>query len=460
MIEYDLIVVGVGSGGYEAILHAKKEGLKVAGIDLTEDTLGGNCLNRGCIPSKYMRFGANLLEHLSRASKYGISLKELLINFKALKEGRSNAVISIRESFRNYAKQIKADIYYARAKLLDKNTVLAGDEKIRGKYILISTGSSTAKVLNYSHREFSILNTDSVWGLEELPKRVIIVGGGASGTEFSYIFRMYGSEVYLIEAKDRLLKVKGIPEDSSRYLAKKLKALGVNIYTNTTIKELIKEDGKKFAILSSGEKIEYDYILETVGRVPNSDNLNIESLNIEKKGNFIKINDFAQTSVPNIYSCGDVAIHEKEDYPLMLAHKSMYEARIALNHIINKDESWKINYNVIPKIIYSGYEIASVGITEEEAEDMDIEIMVGITHFDKNPKAIIDDDNEGFVRMIIDKNSKEILGCHIAGPHAGELIHQVVHLMNRHATIDYLTKGMYSHPSLSESVVQAAMFAR
>ena len=253
-----------------------------------------------------------------------------------------------------------------------------------------------------------------------------------------------------MELKRRILPVDDIPEDSARYLGRKLKKLGVDIRTKTSVERWESTPSGVKAYLSDGTEVEADFILLAVGRKPTTQGLGLEKVGVETdERGFVKVNEFSQTTVPNIYACGDITS------PLMLAHKAMYEGKIAVNHILGNDQ-WKRDERIIPKIIYSAFEVASVGLTEEEAEDEGYEVKVGVTSFVPNPKAMDDGENEGFVRIVSDEESGEILGCHIVGPNAGELIHQVVHMMRAGLDVEFASKSMYSHPSLSEAIGQSA----
>jgi len=449
---YDLVIVGAGSGGYEGALYAHRRGMKVALIELSPETVGGNCLNRGCIPSKYMRNGAYMLDKFQKLQEYGISLKGYDLNMQALKKGRDRVVLTIRENFKKFAEHLKIPIFYGKGILKDANIVVVEPEgvELKAKYILLATGSSTASVGDLVPDGRYIFDTDQIWSLEDFPRRILILGGGAVGVEFAYIFRMYGSEVILVELKDRLLPSADIPEESSRYLARKLKKIGVDIRLKTTLKGWEVSGSQVKAFLSDDSEVQADLILLGVGRKPNTEGIGLEQLGIEKDSRgFVRVNQFCQTNIPNIYACGDITS------PLMLAHKSMYEAKVAISHMLG-DEDTVRNERLVPKIIYSAYEIASVGLTEDQAEEEGYEVRVGVVSFVPNPKAMDDGENEGFVRLVASEDGK-ILGCHILGPHAGELLHQVLHLMKADLGVDFLSKAMYSHPSLSESIVQAGM---
>ncbi len=451
-MEADLVIIGAGSGGYEAGIYAYRRGLRTVLVELAPDTVGGNCLNKGCIPSKYMRHGAKLIETFSSMEGWGIVPKGYSIDYKKLKEGRDNTVVTIRENFKKFAKQINLPIIYGRGIIKDPNTVFVegAEETIKTKFILVATGSRPVGVGNLVPDGKYVLDTDQIWDIEEVPRKVLIVGGGAVGVEFAYIFKMYGSDVVLVELQRRVLPSDDIPEDSARYLGRKLKSLGVDIRTKTTVESWEKTESGIKAKLSDGTEVEADFILLAVGRRPNTSNIGLEEVGVEidEKG-FIKVNEFSQTSVENIYACGDVTS------PLMLAHKSMYEGKIAVNHMLG-GRDWKRSDRVVPKIIYSALEVASVGLTEDQAEDEGYEVKVGVTSFVTNPKAMDDGENEGFVRIVADEETGEILGCHIVGPNAGELIHQVVHMIRDSKDVEFASKTMYSHPSLSEAIGQSA----
>ncbi len=449
---YDLVIVGAGSGGYEGALYAHRRGMKVALVELSPETVGGNCLNRGCIPSKYMRHGAYMLDKFQKLPEYGIFLKGYDLNMQRLKEGRERVVLTIRENFKKFAEHLKIPMFYGKGVLKDANTVVVEPEgiELKTRYILLATGSSTASVGDLVPDGRYIFDTDQIWSLEDFPKRILILGGGAVGVEFAYIFRMYGSEVVLVELKDRLLPSADIPEESSRYLARKLKKIGVDIRLKTTLKGWEVAGSQVKAFLSDDSEVQADLILLGVGRKPNTEGIGLEQLGIERDSRgFVRVNQFCQTNIPNIYACGDITS------PLMLAHKSMYEAKVAISHMLG-DKDMVRNERLVPKIIYSAYEIASVGLTEDQAEEEGYEVKVGVVSFVPNPKAMDDGENEGFVRLVASEDGK-ILGCHILGPHAGELLHQVLHLMKADLGVDFLSKAMYSHPSLSESIVQAGM---
>lgn len=451
-MEVDLVILGAGSGGYEAGIYAYRRKMRTVLVELSPESVGGNCLNKGCIPSKYMRYGAYLLDKLEAGERWGIVPKGLELDYRRLKVGRDEVVSTIRENFKKFAQQINLPILYGRGIIKDPNTVFVegAEITIKTKFILVATGSRPVGVGNLVPDGRWVVDTDQIWEIDSVPKRLLIVGGGAVGVEMAYILRKYGSEVLLVELQRRILPSQDIPEDSTRYLGRKLKQLGVEIRTKTTVEAWERTDGGLRVRLSDGTEVEVDLILLALGRRPNTEGIGLEEVGVElDERGFVKVNEFSQTSVPSIYACGDVTS------PLMLAHKAMYEGKVAVNHMLG-GRDWKRDDRIVPKIIYSALELASVGLTEEQADDEGYEVVLGVTSFVTNPKAMDDGENEGFVRIVAEEGTGRILGCHIVGPNAGELIHQVVHMMRDNKTVEFASKTMYSHPSLSEAIGQSA----
>jgi len=455
-MEADLVIIGAGSGGYEAGIYAYRRGMKVVMVELSPDTVGGNCLNRGCIPSKYMRHGAYLLDKMEKMKRWGIVPESYNVDYKRLKEERDVVVTRIRENFRKFAGQINLPILYGRGILKDPRTVYVEGTgtSIKARYVLLATGSKPASVGNLVPDGRYVLDTDQIWDLDRLPRRLLIVGGGAVGVEFAYIFRKYGCEVTLVELKKRILPSEDIPEDSARYLGRKLRQIGVDLRTRTTVERWEETAGGVRVQLTDGGKVEVDFILLAVGRRPNTEGMGLEEAGVERDGRgFVKVDEFARTTAEGVYACGDITS------PLMLAHKAMYEGKVAVNHMLGGGD-WRRDERLIPKIVYSALEVASVGLTEDQAEEMGYEVRVGVASFVANPKAMDDGENEGFVRIVADEGSGKILGAHIVGPCAGELIHQLIHVIKGGLDINFVARSIYAHPSLSEAIGQSALEIR
>ena len=449
---YDLIIIGMGPGGYEATLTALRKKLKIAIVE--KDKLGGNCLNRACIPTKYFRTGAHLIEKLNTFKNYGINIREdLEINYTQAWENKEKAIGFLRKSLENLLKSKKVPVYKGIGKIVDQNKVEiekedGSRETIEGKYILIATGSRPSSVGNIiPDGEYIITTEDYMDKLKELPESVLVVGGGVAGCELSYIMNKYGTKVYIVELMDRLLPSAIISPEVSRYLLRKFKKLGIGTFFNTTLKEYKVENGKVKAILSSGEVLTIDKILLSVGRKPNS---NIDTIGIEKdqKG-FIKVNQYLQTNFENIYAVGDVI-----NSP-MLAHIAQYEAKVAMHNILNENKTFP-DYSLTPWAIFSAYEIAHVGLNEQQANEKGIDTISGYYPYTYNEKAVDESEAEGFVRLIFEKDSKKIIGGYVVGIGASEIIHEISLMIRSKFSAKEVHDYIYFHPSLSEIFTYAS----
>ncbi|WP_457641517.1 dihydrolipoyl dehydrogenase [Persephonella sp.] len=446
---YDLIIIGMGPGGYEATLTALRKGLNIAIVEKSK--VGGNCLNRACIPTKYFWTGAHQIEKLKILKEYGINLEGYSIDYTKAWEGKEKAISFLRKSLNMLLKTKKVPVYKGTGKIIGRNQVEitkedGSKEIIDGKYILIATGSVPASVGNIiPDGEYIITTEDFLEKLKELPEEILIVGGGVAGCEIGYIMASYGSNVHIVELMNRLLPMPDIPEEVSRYLLRKFKKLKINTYFNTTLQEHKVENGKIIVKLSDGTELKVDKILLSIGRKPNSD---IDTIGIDKdeKG-FIKVNSRMQTNFENIYACGDVV-----NSP-MLAYIASYEAKVAIENITGKDE--EVIYKNIPYVLFSGYEIATIGLTPEQAKEKGIEIISGYYPYTYNEKAVDEHESEGFVRLVFENDSKKLLGGTIVGTGASELIHILELALNEEFTAEELHNFIYFHPSLSEILAYA-----
>ena len=442
---FDLIILGVGPGGFEAALTALRKGLSIAVVEKSK--LGGNCLNRACVPTKYFWIGAHTIEKLKTFDEYGISLGETKIDYSKAWEGKEKNIAFLRKSISQLFKAKKVPVYKGEGKIIDQNKVevIKEDgtrEVIEGKYILIATGSKPVAIGNLiPDGEYILTTEDYMDNLKELPENLLIVGGGVAGCELGYISSRYGTNVHIVEIKDRLLPVPFISTEVSKFIMRKFKQLGIKYYLETTIKDFSIENGKVSVSLSSGETLEVDKILLSVGRRPNSD---IDTIGIDKdERGFIKTNQFLQTNFDNIYACGDVV-----NSP-MLAHVAMYEAKVAVHNIISRNTK-KVDYSLIPSAIFTALEIGHIGLTEEQAKEKGIETVSGYFPFMYNDKAVDEHEKEGFVRLIFEKNTKKIIGASIVGSSASELIHILQLAIKNKMTAEEIHEFIYFHPSLSE----------
>ena len=448
---YDLIILGLGPGGFEAALTALRKKLKIAVVE--KDKLGGNCLNRACVPTKYFRTGAHILDKISAFSDYGIDINGYSVDYSKAWEGKEKGISFLRKSILQLFKSKKVPVFKGVGRIIDKNKVeiLKKDgtkDVIEGRYILIATGSKPVAIGNIVPDGKYILTTeDYMDNLKELPESMLVIGGGVAGCELGFIMSKYGVDVHIVEIKDRLLPVPFVSKEASKLIQRKFKQLGIKTYLETTVEDYQIKDGKIDVVLSNGEELSVDKILLSVGRKPNTD---VDDIGIEKdeKG-FIKTDEFLRTNVENIYACGDVV-----NSP-MLAHVAMYEAKVAVYNILEGNKK-KVDYSLVPSAIFTALEIASVGLNEEEAEKKGIETLTGYFPFMYNDKAVDEHETEGFARLVFEKESKKIIGATVVGASASEIIHIMEMAIRNGMTAEEVHDFIYFHPSLSEIFAYAS----
>ncbi len=446
---YDLIILGMGPGGYEAALTALRKKLKIAIVEKSK--IGGNCLNRACIPTKYFWTGAHQIEKLPILKEYGIDINDYSINFSKAVQGKDKAISFLRKSLNMLLKTKKVPIYKGEGKIIGQNEIEVRKEDgskeiIKGKNILISTGSIPVSVGNIiPDGKYIITTEDLLEKTEDLPEEIVIIGGGVAGCELGYILSAYGSKVHIVELLDRLLPMPNITEEVSRYLLRKFKKMKIKTYLKTTVESYKIIDNKVQVELSDGNQLLADKMLLSIGRKPNTD---IDTIGIVKdeKG-FIKVNGKMQTNFENIYACGDVV-----NSP-MLAYTASYEAKIAVDNITGNNV--EADYSLIPYVLFSGFEIATVGLNENQAKEKGIEVTTGYYPYTYNEKAVDEHESEGFVRLVFEKDSKRIIGGTIVGTGASELIHIIQMAVKERYTAEDLHNFIYFHPSLSEIFIYA-----
>lgn len=443
---FDIIIIGMGPGGYEATLTALRKNLKIAIVE--KDKLGGNCLNRACIPTKYLRSAAHLLEKLKKVGDYGIEIDSYRLNYTRGFEGKNKAITSLRNSLINLLKSKKVPVYKGKGKIVDKNKVEVSypdgtSQVIEGRFIVVATGSLPSSIGGLVPDGDKIITTeDFMDSLDRLPESMLVVGGGVAGCELGYISSIFGTKITIVEKADRLLSSKIISREISKHLHRKFNQLGIKTYLETSVDRVEKDGEKVKVILSNGEILEVDKVLLTVGRVPNTADLDTIGIQKDEKG-FIKVNRYLQTNFENIYAIGDVV-----NSP-MLAHVASYEAKVAIHNILS-EEKLSPEYSLVPWAIFSGYEIGHVGLNEEEAKEKGIEIVSGYYPFLYNEKAVDELEPEGYVRLYFEKESLKVIGGDVVGIGASELIHQIALFIKEGYTAKQIHEFIYFHPSLSE----------
>jgi dihydrolipoamide dehydrogenase len=457
--KFDLIIIGSGPGGYVAAIRGAQLGLSVACVET--EKLGGVCLNVGCIPTKALLSSALFVQEMKRADGHGVAL-----------EGASVSLGPAQERSRKVADQLNRGVGH----LFKKNEVthiqgfgrLAGTGTVevespegekttyQAPHIIIATGSRPRDLPMLRIDEEHIWSSTGALYQKEAPGSLAVVGAGAVGMEFADIYSAYGSEVHIIEMLDRVLPLED--KDCSQAVARSYKKRKMKIRTSTAVKDSeLTADGVRLILTDqdgNGEILEVDRVLSAVGRVPNTEDLGLEAVGVAltDSGGFIEVDKHMRTSAEGVYAIGDVA-----GLPL-LAHKASHEGIVCVEHIAGEGHG-TVDYGNIPSCTYAHPEVASVGLTEEQALEAGLEIEVGKFPWVGIGRAVAAGDTDGFIKVIRDKQYSEILGAHIVGPHATELIAEFVLGRHLEATVEEMEKAMHPHPTLSEGVAEAALAA-
>ncbi len=445
-------MIGGGPGGYVAVIRGGQLGLKVALIEKAE--IGGVCLNRGCIPTKALIKNAEVLSLFRRASDFGIAYENLKYDYsEAVK--RSRAVVEKQTSGVSFLlKKNRIDVLAGKGFIKAPQQISletpSGERLIKAKNILIATGSRVKSLPGIQIDGEGIIGSDEALLMTVLPKSFLIVGGGAVGVEFAYIFSAYGVEVTLIEAEPRLLPRED--DEIGEGLARAFSKQKIKVKTDCRIGEIKKEDGAYSVQLiykKKEEKISFEKILMATGRAPNSENLGLEKTGVQIEKGFIETDPFMQTIVPGIFAIGDVA------GKALLAHTAMAEGIIAVEKIAGKDPL-PLDYLSIPNCVYCQPQVASMGYTERGAIEKGYKVKVGKFPYRANGKAAAVDETEGFVKLVTDADTKELLGAHLISTDATEHIAELVLARKLESTAEEIAHTLHPHPTFSEAIMEAA----
>ncbi len=456
MEDFDLIVIGAGPGGYVAAIRAAQLGMKVACIE-KESSLGGTCLNIGCIPSKaLLNSSEKFVEISNHAAEHGIKTSKIDLDLNVLMDRKTKIVKKLTTGIGFLFKKNKITHIPGMASFVDKNTISITNGKneitASAKNFIIATGSSSVEIPNISVDEKQIVSSTGALSLSKIPKSLLVIGGGYIGLEMGSVWSRLGSKVTVVEALDRIVPTMDgeIAKEFMKMLTKqglefklshkvssaKSSKSGIDVEMETSDKKKIKEN--------------YEIVLMSVGRKPNTEGLGLEKVGIkltDKKS--IEIKDNFKTSVEGIYAIGDVAPGP------MLAHKAEEEG-VACVEFINGQKP-HINYDAIPAIVYTNPEIASVGKTEEQLKEEKKDFKVGKFPFMANGRALTTSASEGFVKILVDKKTDEILGAHIIGHDAGQLIAEIVTTIEFGGSAEDIARVCHAHPTTSEAVKEAAL---
>jgi dihydrolipoamide dehydrogenase len=451
---YDVAVIGSGPGGYSAAVRAGQYGLKTALVE-RQPRLGGTCLLVGCIPTKALLHTADVWDQFKNPEKQGIECKDPKLNYARVLERKNQIVTKHSKGIEFLMRKNKVDVLKGQARLMGGGRIeIAGDrggETIEAKNIILASGSEARMLPGLQSDANLILTNIEILDLESIPKSIGIIGAGAVGVEFASIFNRFGSKVTVLEMLPRVVPVED--EEVSKELEKHFKKTGIRVETGAKA-ENIRKNASSVSLsvtLANGktEQMEFDKLLVAVGRKPNTENAGIENTRAQLDRGFVKVDGFQRTGEPGLYAIGDIVAGTPQ-----LAHVATMEGMVAVGHIAGKCVR-PVNRNRIPGCTYTDPGIGSVGLTEAQARAQGFQVRVGKFPFAGNSKATILDSHEGFVKVIAEERFGEILGVHIIGPEAYELIAEAVAAMESEATVESMMSTIHAHPTLYEAMGEA-----
>ena len=440
--DYDLVVIGGGPGGYVAAIRAAQLGAKTALIE--KDTVGGTCLNRGCIPTKALYASAKQWTKVKGAEEFGIRITGAELDFAAVMKRKDGIVKQLTGGVAALLKKNNVDIIYGTGAMTNEHEVTVGDKTVTCRYAMLATGGKPASVLKNVEDGVIIYDTDKLMGLTALPQTAVIVGGGIIGCEVGCILNAFGTKVTIVEMLPAILPM--VDADVSALLAERMKNGGIDIKTSLTLDAVKKNGGLYSVTLSDGSTLQCEMILEAVGRTVDDQAFGSLGLERSPKG-FVSVDAFMCTSLASVYAIGDITGISQ------LAHAASEQGVIAAERMFaGRSEA---DEPLIPSCIFTDLEIAYVGLTEKQARDKGINPRVFKFPFSANGKALTLGESEGFVKVICDDRFSEILGVHIIGPEASTMIHEAVAVMRLEGTAESAGSTVHAHPTLSEALMEA-----
>lgn len=451
---YDVVVIGSGPGGYSAAVRAGQYGLKTALIE-KQPRLGGTCLLVGCIPTKALLHTADVWDYFKNSAAQGIHCKDPQLNYPLVLERKNKIVSKHSKGVEFLMRKNKVDVIKGYARLLRAGKIEVktdqGTQTVEAKNIILATGSEARMLPGLEPDANLILTNIEILDLSEVPKTIGIIGAGAVGVEFASIFNRFGSKVTVIEMLPRLVPVED--EEISQELEKHFKKTGIRTETSAKAENIRKNTSSVSlnVTLANGkqEDMEFEKLLVAVGRKPNTENVGIENTKAQLDRGFVKVDAYQRTGEPGLYAIGDIVAGTPQ-----LAHVATAEGMVAVGHAAGKPVR-PINRNRIPGATYTDPGIGSVGLSEAQARAQGFKVKVGKFPFVANSKATILDKHEGFVKVVADEAFGEILGVHIIGPEAFEMVSEAVTAMESEATVESMMSTIHAHPTIYEAIGEA-----
>ena len=455
--EVDLCVIGAGPGGYVAAIKAAQLGLKTAVVE--RDVVGGVCLNRGCIPTKAMLRSANLLETFNNSAQFGVLADNVRYDYAQVLAFRDKVVRGLTGGVSALLQSQGVEVVAGSAQLLGPGRVQVSGEaggQIQARAVMLATGSAPARLPIPGGDRSGVIDSDGALALREVPERMLIIGAGAVGCEWANVFHAFGTKVTLVELLPSVLPVED--EEIGRLLGRSFSRRGIDVRTGARVERIDEgENGALLCTVTGGdgqqEQIAADRVLVAVGRRPVTDGLGLEEAGVKTERGWVVIDDHLRTNLPNVSAIGDVITMGGPHY--QLAHVSSMEGVLLAERIAGQ-QVVPINYDHVPRCTYCDPEIGSVGLTETQAKAKGYDVRTGSFPFKALGRARMAGETEGFVKIVADKKYDEVLGVHIIGPRATELVAEAVLALRLECTVEELVKTIHAHPTMSEAVGEAA----
>ena len=462
--DYDLVVLGAGPGGYVAAIRASQLGLKTVVVE--KDKPGGVCLNIGCIPSKAIIHQAEVVRSAQELTALGAGVDLSGLDYRKVYAGSRKAADTLSRGVAFLLKKNNVELVAGEGAILEPHVVQVkaggsgGAKKLTARNILIATGSRPRPLPGFDFDEKLVLSSTGALLLEELPKRICILGGGAIGVEFAHIMNAFGVEVHLVEMLEHLLPLED--QEVVEVLARSFKKRGIKLYTSTKASSYAKS-GKHLKVRLEGvggdkasqgaSELEVDQILLVVGRIPNTENIGLERLGIETDKGFVPVGDYYQTAAEGVFAAGDVIRSP------MLAHVASAEGELAVEYMAGRNPPARLDPLSLPGAVYCEPQLASFGLTEAQAREQKLDVQKAVFPYRGAGKSVAIGRSEGMVKLLVDKETREIMGAHVVGAEATELIHELLLARTAELLPEDLATMVHAHPTLSEALMEAARAA-
>ncbi|MFK5927340.1 MAG: dihydrolipoyl dehydrogenase [Desulfuromusa sp.] len=447
-MSFKITVIGGGPGGYVAAIRAAQLG---AQVDLVEmDSLGGTCLNVGCIPTKALLHVAETYEALNKSSSMGIKVGDISLDWSGALRYQQSLVKRLVNGVGGLLKANNVNVHYGRARLISSCQVEVDGKTIESDKIILAIGSRPTKLQFPGHELDNVIDSTAALSLEKIPESMVVIGGGVIGVEFATMFNSFGTKVTIVEMLPQILP--GIDGEIVNLVRNDLEQKGIEILTSARLQEVCQGDQDLQALVDQdGKKKQLDAqkVLIAVGRIPRTGGIGLDDVGIEMERGTVKIDSNFMTTVPGIYAIGDC------NGQMMLAHVASAQGVAAVEHALGHEPAYF--RHILPACIFTHPEIASVGLTEEQAHQRGIAINVGVFPLSGNGKALIESEGKGIIKIISGSKYKEVLGVHIWGPRATDLIAEAALAIRLEATLDELVSTIHAHPTIGEAMPEAAL---